>query len=108
MDDLEIVKLCADEMGIDVTLQNYRGTIQRYYFMDGRVQMEYNPLFIDEQCFALIKRFGLDIEAPSEMTGTQWEVYKQEHITGKPIGTSTSTDLNRAICLCVAQLRKPA
>lgn len=97
MTDLEITKLCAEAMGI-----NFREA-------DGHIGEDiglsflvtYEPLTNDAQAMALVKRARLCI--------TSFEnLFSVTDITGgaNPRFYVEHTDLNRAICECVAKMQQ--
>lgn len=91
MNDLEITKLCAEAMGRKIVCE--------------WVLLKYNPLHNDAQAMALVKRFHIQIwpevkRSLREHIYTGWTTF----IFGT--GTATSTNLNRAICECVAKMQK--
>ena len=97
MTDLEITKACAEAMRIDVELRS-RDFSGNNYWARGNGD-DYNPLHDDAQAMALVKKFGLH-------TGFQsfdnlWGCLAQDGIT-----KTYNTDLNRAICECVAKMKK--
>jgi hypothetical protein len=96
MGDLEMVKACAEAMGIAVTL-----TDGKYYLSErpdpySPIFTRYDPLQFDAQAMALVKRFRLDIASGSK-SATLWAVM---------LGANQCVDhdLNRAIVRCVARL----
>ena len=97
MTDLEITKACAEAMRIDVELRS-RDFSGNNYWAHGNGD-DYDPLHDDAQAMALVKKFGLH-------TGFQsfdnlWGCLAQDGIT-----KTYNTDLNRAICECVAKMMK--
>lgn len=105
MDDLTITKLCAEAwIGEAVIRDGEVFAIHRYTQEEWKGQSEilFNPLHDDAQAQALVKKFRLDITSVKD----RWIVCK---VTGDFEGTeseSGNTDLNRAICECVAQLQR--
>ncbi len=113
MTDLELTRKCAEAMGFTLkTLENGRtqvlqdGEVAYMIAPDFKIIQLYDPLHNDAQCFALVKRFELRLQEPEAEPSndrrwrvTAWEPYKT---------VAQHTDLNRAVCECVAQLRKPA
>lgn len=96
--DLDLVKKCAEKMGIDVNCwpsDNHEGgfycKINRYDY--------YNPLTDDAQAMALVKHFKLDCEYGT--LDSEWTVVHWESDSG-PTRTVSDADLNRAIVRCVA------
>ena len=86
MNDLEMTKLCAEAMNLDVRVCE---------------QFEYDPLHDDAQAMALVKKFCLDIECHAR--NPIWTVIfdDNEHYSK----VRECPDLNRAIVECVAKLK---
>lgn len=99
MTDLEIVKACARAMEIDVFVDVYGQLCMEKVFRHGENEI-YWPLTNDAQCFALVKRFGLSW-LQKDGACFVWDDPNKEYK-----GKSTSHDLNRAICECVAKVAK--
>lgn len=98
MSDIELVKACAELMGgIATELPDFDGL-----WLVGNNSYSYDPLHNDEQCFALVKRFGLCISRLSET----WYVDASDD--GDAATANHPADLNRAICECVSKLKAPA
>ena len=90
MTDLEITKLCAEAMGLTPTDEISEWT-------------EYDPLHDDAQAMALVKRFELDLT----FTGEGFNKWNVQQSTLEAAGVfSYQSDLNRAICECVAKMQK--
>ena len=92
MNDLEITKLCAEALLPNVWAHG-----------------EWNPLHDDAQAMALVKEFRLNIgeywrstKFSSEVVGWQVEINSRPFQT-LPDCTAKHSDLNRAICECVAK-----
>ena len=106
MTDLELTKLCAEAMGIDINFESRDTVFYIYHPIDEVLPLfkAFAPLHDDAQAMALVKKFGLWLEL--NMNGwdqTYWRVtssrmlspyYESEH----------KEDLNRAICECVAKM----
>ena len=103
MTDLEMTKLCAEAMGLTVKMHPIRGTIMRYWSMDGNVEREYNPLHNDAQAMALVKflhlHIGKTLRTPEDQYGT-WFVSRTDRYQ------AINANLNRAIVECVAKLQE--
>jgi hypothetical protein len=100
MDDLELVKKCAEKMGFEIVDPQpwwAEDFIQVNDFQGGH----YNPTKNDAQAMALVKKFQLDIEYGT--LDTEWSVISWETDSG-PARSTSNADLNRAICECVAKL----
>jgi len=92
MDDLEITRRCAEAMGgIATELPDFPGM-----WLVERNDFAYAPLHDDAQAMALVKRFDVSVHMTED--GYWFVTYKES--------SSFSTDLNRAICLAVAQRGK--
>ena len=87
MTDLEMVKLCAEKMGIEPYSDG---------FIFDEHGHEYYPLTNDAQAFALVKRMGLSIKHIGE-----WAVSHHPDIVPYAV---INKDLNRAIVECVSRL----
>lgn len=81
MDDLEITRLCAEAMGYDM-------------------QPQYDPLTNDGQAMALAKRFHLYMDG---LLLPDWTVAAS---IGPFSYEACDPDLNRAICITVANMQK--
>ena len=92
MTDFEMVKRCAEKMGIHVVPAHECWT----QLVDGSYK-KYDPLTDDAQAMALVKKFDL---ALYKTRNGFWIATHPELL----IGTSTNDDLNRAIVECVARM----
>ena len=105
MTDLEMVKKCAERMGIDYLLEDEHGNTGCGVFWtdpsDYYRTSEYDPLHDDAQAMALVKKFGLHVFIHS--IKLQWCAGSQRIGENRYIKVM-SPDLNRAIVVCVAQL----
>ena len=118
MTDLEMTKLCAEAMGHIAELnwgpicqiRSEPGIgVHRFAFStNGYWTSDYDPLHDDAQAMALVKKLGLSVES-SALYGrpiSRWTV-QSAGLDGRRIGfIHSSTDLNRAICECVAKMEK--
>lgn len=86
MNDLEMVKKCAEKMGLDAL------TIEQSLF-------DYNPLHDDAQAMALVKKFRLSIGPDDD--SVKWCVWDNEDSSIEQIW---GDDLNRAIVECIAAM----
>ena len=96
MTDLEITRLCAEAMGLEiVSTQDSREIWIR--LGNGPVACLYCPLQDDAQAMALVKRFEMFIKP---VANKEWWVSQcaPEH----EVATGLGSDLNRAICECAA------
>ena len=95
MTDLEITKLCAEAMWFSDGWNEHRKGL---VFLAADYSA-YDPLHDDSQAMALVKRY------PHECL----EAMKRELITPPVLPNKRllrATDLNRAICECVARIQK--
>lgn len=106
MDDLEITRRCADKMGLHSEFGYDPVTKSAVYIFvwtaDGNA---FDPLRNDAQAMALVKRRMLACE--KSIFSNVWIVSENRAAIrkyGKEPVTAESADLNRAICLCVANL----
>ncbi len=98
--DLEITRLCAEAMGFnEFPPKQFWTDDDRSYFhvSDRGLPVVYDPLHDDAQAMALVKRFQLYIGG---WTGNGTVTVS---IEGRML--TSSTDLNRAICECVAKMQ---
>lgn len=98
MTDLEITKLCAEAMGLDVTADE--SGIGGVYFkrsIENPASRIYRPLHNDEQAMALLKRFKLDVAQKVNGHAAAWGDYQIPAVWGE--------NLNRAICEYVASVQ---
>lgn len=107
MDDLEMTKLCAHAMGIVVEVCNYAGG--REFLVITESAYRYNPLHDDEQAMALVKKMNLYISPPgvNQYAPQGWFARSRKTSKNGVRGGGVmgfSQDINRAICLCVAQM----
>ena len=94
MNDLEITKACAEAVDMHLSLVHADGLIK------------YWPLTDDAQAMALVKKLRLTIEA---IEVGAWRVENEEDMVqhgNDELRTGFGTDLNRAICECVAKMEK--
>lgn len=103
MTDLEMIKRCAEKMGIKVfpERRNEESEIVLWFYTHDAADV-YDPLHDDAQAMALVKKFRLcldSMEIPDE--GDWYVAYFQNRIV---ICSATSSDLNRAIVECVARM----
>lgn len=94
MADLEITRLCAKAMGLELWVVGERCEIMNSLVSTGRI---YHPLHDDAQAMALVKKFRLHIGCTSDGL---WFAEEQGAETAQ---VHDGGDLLRAICLCVAK-----
>lgn len=117
MSDLELVRLCAEAMGLYLLPAYPKGHLlynpnhDRGGFMwSGEIDGEgcyfiqsgaYDPLHDDAQAMALVKKMSLCISAPQsyEVSGPKWGVGQDHKLS------TWGPDLNRAIVECVAKMQ---
>lgn len=98
--DLEATRLCAQAMRIAVNLRPIRGTIMRYWFMDGNVEREYDPLHDRAQWAELVERLELSITY-----NPQGSPYWTVNSWGGNSKWSEAMDLPSAIVHCAASIQ---
>lgn len=117
MSDLEMLKACADSMGLRLLPAYRKGTIlggahpHRWKgLMTSRARDclfiesgSYNPLKDDAQAFALLNKFGLGMNRNS---GDVWEACWFDPKSDNEIRFNVK-GLHRAIVECVAQIPRP-
>lgn len=91
MTDLEIVKRCAEKMGLGLQIS---GNVA---YFDNKPHIEYDPLHDDAQTMELVKSFRLMI-----WTETAYWLVADPDCEDRY--RASNVDLNRAICECVARL----
>ena len=105
MTDLEMVKKCAERMGINYSLEDEYGNTDCGVFWkdpsDYYITSEYDPLTDDAQAMALVKKFELEICIGVRFGDDGWLVSGER---GNLLHEVWSKDLNRAIVECVAKL----
>lgn len=89
MNDLELIKKCAERTGIGIV------NGQSMFWLSG--EGIYDPLHNDAQAMALVKKLGISLFF--EGIGEKWEAEIEDETY-----YAFSIDLNRAICECVAKL----
>lgn len=111
MDNLTIVRLCAEAMGLP--FREVGGEIQfRVPSSRGLNDwVTYRPLHDDAAAMALVKRFNMSVYG--SIIGEPWEA-EIEQLRDPPnkeypvttVAHATETDINRAICTAVARLQQ--
>ena len=105
MNDLEITKLCAEAMGLShrnlawSVADDIRDHCIEALTGHGKWSL-YDPFHDDAQAMALVKKFILSIS----MHNDGWTVSPQYEPSYSD-NSVCNTNLNRAICLCVAKMR---
>lgn len=95
MNDIEMVKACAEIMGYAFRESNPLPEIRRGRDYGWEV---YNPYHDDAQCFALVRKCLLWVRPPSESYGLWTASTDDDRIRGDGM------TLNAAIVECVAKL----
>ena len=97
MNELEITRLCAAAMGGWIVIDD---TVHLAGDFDaGRNRIKYDPLRNDAQAMALVKKFQLRIGLAGARLSNLWFAERSSETY------TTSNDLNRAICECVAKMQ---
>lgn len=99
MTDLEITRLCAEEMGITLDEDMLSDGLLEYWGSEGSSR-SYNPLHDDAQAMALVKKFLLSVGFDGG-----WACVKNDGRGMLQSGAYHYPDLNRAICECVAKMQ---
>ena len=94
MTDLEMTRLCAEAMGDDA----WTDINGRWYCRVRGQETIFTPLTDDAQAMALVKKLGMHIHNDSE---TWWAMDGSGEYDSRDY-----TDLNRAICECVAKMQE--
>lgn len=104
MTDLEMIRVCAEKMGLNVA----KGE-DSWWIFPKSMGNEYDPLHDDAQAMALVKKFSLEIKvlqgnvAPSS-DYSKTEIYEWGVSTASHDTNAKNKDLNRAIVECVSKL----
>ena len=108
MTDLEITRLCAEAMGYTaIPYEDFPpGKALRVQVAIADKQslpsaIWYWPLKDDAQAMELVKHFWLCIQPPQFDEHAMWHVWRHP----KPNYTALHGRLNRAVCLCIAQMQ---
>lgn len=110
MTDLEITRLCAEAMNLDIVgldkqyCRTDSLTETREYVLRENPFYSYNPLVEDDQAMALVKKIKID----TAYTAGKWHAEIIYTTDDKMLSDQAviSKDLNRAICECVAKMQK--
>ncbi len=112
MTDLEIVRLCAEAMGINTELHN--GEFWYCRAVEGRMLHRYDPLTNKAQAMDLVFKLSINVEFTQ---GESWSVMAIAFVdVADPSAGSVSSDifwrpnkpedLLRVICLCAAKVQQ--
>lgn len=99
MSDIELVKACALAMGYHVRVEPSPFSAEDVLRVkvDGEWTYLYRPLTDDAQAMALVKRFGINLMTWTGGDGWIAQIFAR--------ATGENADLNRAICLCIANMK---
>lgn len=103
MTDLEITRLCAEAMGLEIAED-----ADPIHYWQGRNPssfIRYEPLHDDAQAMALLKKFHINSEWKEEDQIWETELWRKS-LTGFSADVGKNAELNRAICECVAKMQK--
>ena len=105
MNDPEIIKRCAEAMGISICQETSGPSNGKWFRCDDYdFYDEYDPLHNDAQAMALVKKFNLH---PLPDGSGEWKV---QGLTGKhqelSISSDWHADLNCAVCECVVRMQE--
>ena len=101
LSDLEITRACAEAMGY-TEISDHWGRVPAFTRESG----VYNPLSDDAQAMALVKRFKADVCWARRSPGADGQWFVDIGDTTSDGHCTKGPDLNRAICLCVAQMHR--
>ena len=95
MTDLEITRLCAEAM---YAPKRVKSAAKSVFYEDAPGQwVHFDPFDDDAQCFALVKKFNIQIEGyPGD-----YSVCVDDNCA-----SPFTKDLNRAICECIASMQE--
>jgi len=96
MTDLEMTRLCAEAMGLEIGPDWNQGYVMLGGY-NGIVPSRYDPLQIDAQAFALVRKLGMSI---GRYADDQWNAWMPMYPA-----QSEGLDLNRCIVECAAMLQ---
>ena len=105
MTDLEITKLCAEAMGFHAEYCYGEEVTYLLVWVGDDSGKTYNPLHDDAQAMALVKKFKVRLAYLEIREGEVVEAAISMN-NEVPYSFARSTDLNRAICECVAKMEK--
>lgn len=106
MDDLTITRLCAEAMGLELGPDWNQG----YVMLGGHsgiLPSKYDPLHDDAQAMALVKKFHLELYwiGAEDEDSDEWLVSPSTVKLSNCGSDIKNSDLNRAICECVAKIQ---
>ena len=104
MTDLELTRKCAEAMDIEVVEPGPQSEPPEYWMYHDNEDgwREYDPLHDDAQAMALVKKFRLRLSF--NIFGNWWTAKEILANDGSPAQEESDSDLNRAICECVAAM----
>ncbi len=107
LSDLEITRLCAEAMGLkwipNINSRAFPEHLQEGWVDQQGIQFPFRPLTDDAQAMALVKKFGVTIG--NNGLGKWIVEWWPAHQSLYPAHDADGTDLNRAICECVAKMQ---
>lgn len=103
MTDLEMIKLCAEAMGIRLEWDGDPREWQPMFY-EGKTYHLYDPLHDDAQAMALVKKFGLFLSGPCPES-PEWDVSHGINDGMGKFSAASNGNLNRAIVECVAKMQ---
>jgi len=110
MTDIDLTKACADAIDLDYIERDHEllyrvGTERDARTKEAIYRAGYDPLHDDAQAMSLLKRFNLMVNwnSPTAVWCMPMDVQKY----GYKSDSADYSELNRAICECVAQLARP-
>jgi len=98
MTDLEIVKKCAERMGVNLFISGATGQL---VYLDAGETYEYDPLHDGAQAMALIQKYADQIRRDEK---GDWNIRINKTKDAPGAVAYRFPDLKRAICECVARL----
>ncbi len=103
MTDLEMTRLCAEAMDIDIF--NPQALEPAYQIRCGEEHATwYDPLHDDAQVMALVKKFRLELHTPMTIDG-YWVTQGLDRMTVGGTDGALEKDLNRAIVEYIAKIQ---
>ena len=102
MTDLEMIKKCAEKMGLNHRVGILQGTIERVFYWNDNVERVYDPLHDDAQAMALL--FLLMLEGEVIINSDEFRFNSDLNGIEAVHSVVSQQDLNRAIVECVSKL----
>jgi hypothetical protein len=106
MTDLEMIKKCAEKMGLDICQNNSKSfCMVKFLDCDAIGEFEYDPIHDDAQAMALVKKFRLNLYPYDVVEGREWCVSCPDPKDTEYFFFQTyHQNLNTAIVECVSKL----